>query len=347
MNAAALLAEAERGVRPTAEPDARQGALLRRLFDVQVLESLVYLTQRAATGLGQPVDAQLERLERARDARTTGGKPLRGVATTLHTELAAALREEDGERVQALVRYLGEVELLTEEIRVGAPGSMDRDEEALLYATFGRENEREYKQRFDAMPPREGSQDRSVEAVARTLRVLADEDPEGAGEIDAMVSDLVIMQSQSINAGTSARAFGYILLRELGPEREWTTYLDCIVHEASHLYLYTLFLVDPILDETGTRTLRSPIRPGGRPPSAVLHAAFVLARTARIVRILRARDPFRDDIARMSTSYNAAENADSFEAKFLEAWETLREVSFTPFGEELLADCRRIAVGDG
>ena len=105
-----------------------------------------------------------------------------------------------------------------------------------------------------------------------------------------------------MNAGTSSRAFGYVLLRELGGERAWTTYLENIVHEASHLYLYTLFLADPILDEIGERRYRSPLRPEGRPLSAVLHAAFVLARTARIVRLLGSRSAFRDAIESMSTS---------------------------------------------
>jgi HEXXH motif-containing protein len=138
-----------------------------------------------------------------------------------------------------------------------------------------------------------------------------------------------------------------VLLRELGSERAWTTYLENIVHEASHLYLYTLFLADPILHEDGRRQYRSPIRPGGRPLSAVMHAAFVLARTARIVRVLGSRPAYRDDIATMSTTYNAAANPESFERKFVAAWKTLHsEAAFTPFGQELLADCRRIALDE-
>lgn len=261
---------------------------------------------------------------------------------SLHSQLRWALEENHQHRATALLHALPTLAVWVEgEPLLGDFPDLGSVNGALAFATFARESKRAYGSSFDGLPS--SHLGRSLTALRRVQATLATFDAPSAEEYSAITSEVWVIDSEQVNAGTSFRAFGCILVRTLHPEREWTTYLENIVHEAAHLYLYLLSLDDPLLLDDGDATYRSPLRTEPRPLSGIFHAMFVLARTIRAIRNLREIDELRADIDAMSTSYNYAKNPASFEEKFLETQATiLQHGSLTLRGQELLADCMQM-----
>ena len=330
-------------------PRPLTASLLKWHADQRLLASLSYLCEVAERAFGESFVTQTRMLERAASSEPRAERRLRGAMYVLHTEMRHAIKANDPVRVQELLGQLPTVQATSGDVVVrGIPPASDpSDREMQLFrSTMGREHERAYGLPFDAAAPPAEVLPLFARTAWEVLEILERLDPDCAAEIRSVVSDVVIVKSQNVNAGSSFRAFGYIVLRELEPDRAWTTYLESIVHEAAHLYLYLLWTHDPIIENEGEGLFRSPVRPGGRPLSAIFHAMFVLARTIRTIRIVREDSVYREDISRMSTSYNYAKNPDGFEVKFFEAYETIKDnAQLTPLGEELLRGCRAMVEG--
>lgn len=319
--------------------------LARRIVagnDERLIASLHYLYGVAAGVVTEPVAGPERALDRAK-AECRSGMRLRGVAYVLHNELVEAMRGQDIARVCTLLRAAGSLRYTTGESDI-RPLQVEHDsecaEDALYLRTMRRENEHEYAKPFEVCPP-QGDERAAVEDVKEVLRRLRAVDPVTAAEFDAMVTDVVIMSSGVINGGTSFKAFGYLLLRQRQFRPDWTNYLETLVHEAAHLYLYCLWSIDPIITADGGRLYRSPLRSEPRPLSGIFHAMFVLA---RIIRSLSrfAQDPrYAADVSTMSTAYNNARNSAPLRQKFEDAFAVVAEnAELSPLGARLLDGCR-------
>jgi HEXXH motif-containing protein len=327
-------------------PDAAR--LLRRSADSRLIASLAYLCDVVETqGRQTPSSNWKSQLEWLQETVNSGSK-LRSVSYALHNEVLQALKENDEGRAVRLIDAMSS-------LRLGAPGEPEVgcfrgetqavEEWELLSSVLGRENRSAYQREFDAGRPASASGIRSVAAIEHCLAVLDECDPQTALELRAVVSEILVITSNYINAGTSFRTFGLILVQEAG-EKPWTTYLEELVHEAAHLYLYLLWTEDSIILGDDEATHPSPLRSEARPMSAVFHAMFVLARTVRCLRIVGRNERYSEDISSMPTRYNYANNPDSFESKFDSAYDTVaNNALLTPFGEELLSSTERLVRG--
>lgn len=108
---------------------------------------------------------------------------------------------------------------------------------------------------------------------------------------------------------------------------------DSIIHEHRHQKLYLLQRASPLV-ERDFPLVASPWRLDPRPPSGLLHAAFVFVELRRFWSFVRAQGVAE------STSRAEAEIA-STDAKLLTAWQTLHEVALTPAGQRIVDDLER------
>lgn len=333
-----------------ASPSPEIARKLRGIADARLLDSLAYLG-KVAEGEGSVrarFDDWASSLAAAKELLDDGYR-LRAVAYSIHTELVESLRAGHADTVASLIGMLPSLRIATTAeppvVTFGHSASGDHAEDYewhLLSSVLDRENRRAYNREFDAAAVDANNLVASKFAFRIAMDALDECDPYTALEYRILVTDTVVITSRYINAGTSFRAFGYVLLQELGV-RAWTTYLEEMVHEAAHLYLYLLWTQDPIVAGDDNPKYRSPLRTESRPMSAVFHAMFVLARTVRMLRVVAANDKYAEDIEAIETSYNYAKNPDSFEAKFYEAYDTVcRHGILTPFGERLLASTLRL-----
>jgi len=318
---------AARSMMLKAEADRRLAASLRYLLGV--------LEEQGGTAVGG--GAKVDALE----ASLEDGARLNAAAYALHTQLRAALEAGDAAIAVEVARAFVPAQLLVGAIAVSPQGAARGD--PLVQRLFDRvmidEHISAYKCDYDARPPDPGHFLRSRDAQARVIDLIEAHDPETAREFATYVSDILIIGSDTINAGSSFRTHGLILLRELPPERAWTTYLENLVHEAAHLHLFMVWTQDSVFHSGANQLGPSPLRRGERPMSGIFHAMFVLARTIRAKRLFASIPALSAEVAGMATAYNNRQNPAPFEQKFAEAHATLADANFTPVGRALYDSC--------
>lgn len=121
---------------------------------------------------------------------------------------------------------------------------------------------------------------RVVEAMRRMMPVWAQ-------EFEALVALIVLAETKAGTfAGASAfPAWGAILVNP----RSQVTDLDLVgtlIHESSHLKLFSAYLDDEIVLNDPNEVYSSPLRREARPMNGIYHAAFVLARMASFMHSL-------------------------------------------------------------
>jgi HEXXH motif-containing protein len=330
-----------------AQPDAARARALKNGMDLRLADSLLYLLNRAEATLSSSYPETRDTLSRVRqEVEATGGK-LRGTVYAFHTQLAQAMRAGDVAAVNDTIQALAHVKMAPAEPQIVPLGSAQftEAEAKTFYETVRSDYDSTYSKPFDASPPDHTEIRDMTSAIASVLQKLQAKDPETHGEIEAYVSDFVVIRSNHINAGTCFKAFGLLYLTVLREGQEWTTYLENIVHEAAHHHLFALWTIDRIIESDGDRLYKSPLRTEPRPMSGIFHAMFVLARTIRALNLFQADPLYAAEIERVSTGYNQAKNPATHQDKFLDTYETIRNhARLTPLGSELLESCREMAL---
>jgi hypothetical protein len=112
--------------------------------------------------------------------------------------------------------------------------------------------------------------------------------PVWAQEFEALVALIVLAETEAGTfAGASAfPAWGAILVNP----RSQVTDLDLVVtliHESSHLKMFSAYLDDEIVLNDPNEVYSSPLRREARPMNGIYHAAFVLARMVSFMHNLR------------------------------------------------------------
>ncbi|MGF1740595.1 HEXXH motif-containing putative peptide modification protein [Vibrio profundum] len=159
-------------------------------------------------------------------------------------------------------------------------------------------------------------------------------------EIDTLISDIILIDSNGINAGTSFNLSGAMYLRVLASDTEhYSRMIEHISHEAAHSLLYQLWIQKKIIsDDDGT--YYTPFRLDHRPLSGVYHAMFVLARTIYTFNYFFDSDSLDFSINDISSHYNEANNHLSFNDKFFKTVKVLNESQkLTDFGRKIMDDC--------
>jgi hypothetical protein len=124
----------------------------------------------------------------------------------------------------------------------------------------------------------------ACEALGAALAVLRRVDAELAGEIEALVTEVVFAQGR-IDAETefdgisSFTACGALVLNA-AENRTPAAMLTTLVHEAAHGVLFAAAEGRPLVENAPGTLYASPLRRDRRPMNGVFHATFVCARMA-------------------------------------------------------------------
>jgi HEXXH motif-containing protein len=190
-------------------------------------------------------------------------------------------------------------------------------------------------------PPSPETRSVSLEALAMALDRIRSLVPAYHRELRQCVTDILIVRSDCLNAGSSYQAFGIIFLKELQPGQDWSAYFEHIIHESAHHALFAIMAAHRLF-AAGQPDERypSPFRRELRPPDAIFHAAFVLSRLCDALETARlgafARTPAR-------TARYIHHNPKPIPDQFYDAYEVLtRNVRLTGAGREILASAKAI-----
>ena len=171
-----------------------------------------------------------------------------------------------------------------------------------------------------------------------------EQDRESYLEILTYIDKFLICRSKKMHGGSCFNTYGYICLRQLEPSYHWTKYLEGIVHETAHHSLFAIWFAQPILEkEAAAEYYYSPLRNELRPINGVFHAMYVLARVVRIFNILKKHKEYLEDLEKVKYNFNNAKNNTSFEKKFDDAYEIVKNnAKLTPFGKKFLSEIKQL-----
>ncbi|HFQ5441791.1 TPA: HEXXH motif-containing putative peptide modification protein [Vibrio vulnificus] len=176
--------------------------------------------------------------------------------------------------------------------------------------------------------------------VEKCLNYIECSCPELYDEIKTVVSQIHIMSSPCVNAGSYLSMLGMFNIRYLDKSSEhWSRLAEHIIHESAHNLLYQLWHHDPIItDDDGL--FYTPFRKDERPISGVFHAMFVLARTIYGFNQLLKNPDVHLETHQISSHYNEANNELPFTDKFYQTVEVLEKSGkLTEFGNRIMKDC--------
>jgi hypothetical protein len=114
------------------------------------------------------------------------------------------------------------------------------------------------------------------------MEMLERTSPELAGEIRAIVSELVMVvpgegASQGFDGGSSYMLWGALFLNA-GVPRSDIELIEVIAHESAHSLLFGLCTEEALVENSDDELFPSPLRQDPRPMDGIFHATFVSAR---------------------------------------------------------------------
>ena len=290
----------------------------------------------AAGQIGQLVD----HCERRR--RSDGARPS-GILVAYYTALERACRRGDPAQIATIAERLA---------TAGADLARGPDV-AMQWATRGADLDaldgalragdlwKPFEEAVVVAAPSRDAGPHSLEALEVALNHIRTMAPAYHRELRECVTDIVIVRSDCLNAGSSYQAFGVIFLKELQPGQDWSAYFEHIIHESAHHALFAIMAVHRLF-AAGQPDERypSPFRQEPRPVDAIFHAAFVLSRLCDALETARvgafARTPAR-------TARYIHDNPKPIPDQFYDAYEVLtRNVRLTDEGRQILASAKTI-----
>lgn len=161
-----------------------------------------------------------------------------------------------------------------------------------------------------------------------------------------MISDILLINSNHMNAGSSIYSLGIIRVSQLRDGQNWTRYFETLAHETGHQFLNAIWTLDPLIENEGDNLFTSPLRKEPRPLSGIFHAALVLARTIRSIHSLQSHisyDPHNDQI---NSSYNNKQNPSGFHDKFIDCCTVLdKHAIFSSQGQHIYDEIKEFVGG--
>jgi HEXXH motif-containing protein len=130
--------------------------------------------------------------------------------------------------------------------------------------------------------PRHTDETAARSALATALERLRLSAPDLHGEVEALITDIVLATSDGsqhfVFFGASSFALWGAMTVNVSAHDHWIGYLQTVVHEAAHNLLFALAREAPLVLNDPNVRYQSPLREDARPMDGIFHAAFVSAR---------------------------------------------------------------------
>lgn len=315
---------------------------LRHKMDRRLLLSFLYLINVAEKGLNRSYKNVIAHIENSEIK--IGENRLNCYAYATHTALKNSILKNDACKVNSILEKTNKINMITKNMECTSFPfkNPEKPECEFLIETLENEHIYTYNMIFDGHRPKETDFKKSHDIFAKTVELIKILDAESYEEINELISHIFLMESSILDAGTSFPAYGCVYLSTLKYDQNWTAYLEHIIHEAAHHYLFSLWTEYQIIEEDSKKYM-SPLRKEPRPISAIFHQMFVLSRVIRIMRIFKKNYLYSNDIEQMKTQYRNESVSGSFENKFEFSANIIeRNAKLTDTGLSLLNSCKEL-----
>lgn len=156
------------------------------------------------------------------------------------------------------------------------------------------------------------------------------------GEAKTLLACYLIFDSDYLIAGSSQLMLGLMYVRDdfVSSQEEM---IATIVHEAAHMYLFSLSFIDPLLKNSFDERYEAPLRKDKRPLIGIYHATFVISRILYVFQLLlekKAPEVNLDIISSLYADYKAR-----YEAGLLTV---LKNGKFTKLGRDIIESTKTL-----
>lgn len=190
----------------------------------------------------------------------------------------------------------------------------------------------EFPEKSYIKAPSKTAFNQSARLVQDALHEIEKISPDYFSEVEALVSNVLIVNSNRFIAGSSFTLLGLVSLAD---NHDFNMTVEYLVHETAHQYLYNLTVFDELCSGVGMHT--SPLRKDPRPIEGIYHAVFVLARLMDFYnRALRTETLLPKDFMERQLSH--------YRLRYKDAYDLLLEkATLTDLGRDLLRSSKEMA----
>lgn len=324
-------------------PNPARASLLRRDMDQRLLRSFEHVLRVIQRATDLETDGALAKVQEARRALLMAGNArLAATVYARHWQLLTAVRQRNFDILPALTSEANAPLALVSAVTLGVfPTRACADTDLRrLHDLLVTEHRETYLMDVNIQEPSHEAVRHSSSVCRHVFKEIARHDPDSASEFDALISEVRFLNARHLNAGSSFPIYGCIYMHTLRDDEPWTAYLEHIIHECAHHYLFALWTFDPIVLNAPTERFDSPLRIEPRPLSAIYHQMFVLSRVIRIWSIFQQSGDYGKEIYRAYTNYQNDRDGADFVEKFVQASGIIaKHARLTPFGRELFDSC--------
>jgi HEXXH motif-containing protein len=255
-------------------PSAEIGSGLDRRMREQLAASLGHIIERmSADVLPTGFAVAVERL--------TSGGPVDPMAFAAYFRGTAALLDEDAAAARPHFQFLAEMARPVARLRVADLSAASPSGTRLDYyqACFDTDPDAKFELKA-ADPERAAAGEANVREALALLRKGA---PDVAGEFEAIVHELVLVEDKDPSAaygfdgGSSYQSWGALALNVAVP-KPLVVMAETLAHEGAHSFLFGHTIEEPLVRNPDEDLFKSPLRDDPRPMDGIYHATFVTAR---------------------------------------------------------------------
>jgi hypothetical protein len=172
--------------------------------------------------------------------------------------------------------------------------------------------------------------------LEEALHAIAVNCPDLWQELRVLIREIVLLESNRTISGSSFDLLGLVYFRT-DPALKTLDFLDFLVHEGAHQYIFNLSSFDPLCLNDAHEKYSSPLRKDLRPMMGIYHATFV---TARLLYVFQA---FKSRQVTLGFPEVIEEKIIYYKEKYKEGFETLMQHGkLTELGEKLILSTRDI-----
>jgi hypothetical protein len=249
---------------------------LRTSFNQSLLESLNYLLEACDEVIPAPLFSKATEKLKSLDPALK----LSGFLSAAHVDFFNAVEQNNIQKVNNVVEkiIIGDSQIKNEDVVYINIEDIDKYYVPFVKDMFTNELTRDIK-----FFPLSSQESKKMEySIQQGLKVLEKNFPDFFAEFQELVSEVLLLKAQGLVQGSSSDIFGMIYKSYMSPWEKITDVLEFIIHEQSHLYVYSLNKDDPLVLNS-TDIYDSPIRKEKRPLMGIYHAEFILARVIYVL----------------------------------------------------------------
>jgi len=328
-----------------ANPCKKRAERLCRKTDIGLLNSANYLIDKMEHSFIDNTTALARKVDEARAYLTEREENrLSGVFYSAYSILEDAAKSGSLSKIRDALDSFDDLTVKHDSLRIASLGDgfFSEKDENILVDFIRNEQDPDGKHLRVATKCTQSSSEYSKLELNKAIEAIKSLNKNLYEETLCHITDILIVNSNRINAASSFKSFGVVFLRELEPEQNWTTYLEHLVHESAHHLVFSIWHSIRLIDQDKGRLLSSPLRPDPRPISAVYHAAAVLSRIIFVLGLAYDSDKYTS--IKRTARYNFS-NTSSLLEQFCDAYNVIKENAvLTGIGERLLENFKILAV---